>query len=88
MAEENQEGSVQISNMVTLLWVPTHCDIPGNEKADELANQGSEMNQEGVPVTHAIVKAKIKASTWPINHQRAKQAYQNSREPKVRIEKN
>ena len=77
----------QLGTTVTLLWIPSHCDIPGNDKADELAKQGSEMNQEGVPVTHAIVKAKIKARTWPINHQRAQQTYKNSRKPKVKIEK-
>jgi len=27
--------------MITLAWVPSHCSIPGNEKADELAKVGA-----------------------------------------------
>ena len=45
------------------------------------------MNQEGIPVTHDIDKAKIKARTWPVKHQRAKETYQGTRKPKSKIEK-
>ena len=30
----------QMSYNLTLLWIPSHCVIPGNERADELANKG------------------------------------------------
>ena len=44
----------------TLLWVPSHCNIEGNDRADELAELGTKLNQTGVPVTDKIVKARIK----------------------------
>ena len=30
----------EIQSKVTVLWIPSHCDIEGNERADELANRG------------------------------------------------
>ena len=30
---------------VTVQWIPSHCDIDGNEKADHLAKKGVEMDQ-------------------------------------------
>ena len=51
----------EIQSKFTILWIPSHCDIEGNERADELANRGRLKDQNEVPVTQAIVKAKIKA---------------------------
>ena len=31
-------------NSIIILWIPSHCDIPGNEQADELAKKGSMKN--------------------------------------------
>ena len=36
---------------VALQWVPSHCGIPGNEKADRLAKNGSLMQQPDCTVT-------------------------------------
>ena len=49
-----------ISSRITLLWVPSHCKIPGNDRADELANQGTKLSQQGVPVSCKILKARIR----------------------------
>ena len=72
---------------ITLLWIPSHCDVEGNEKADDLAKTGSNMGQEGVPVSEKIVKAKIKNQKWEIEHQQAKDTYGDRRNPKAEVEK-
>jgi len=56
----------EMKQMVTLCWVPSHCGTYGNEKADQLAEQGSRMCQKDAPVTFSIVKAKIKNKKWDI----------------------
>jgi ribonuclease HI len=56
----------QTETNITLLWIPSHCDIPGNERADELAKLGSALNQDNVPITHRIIKAKIKNKKWTV----------------------
>jgi len=76
-----------VNNKPTLLWVPSHCGLAGNEKADELANLGSKMSQENVPVAHAIVKARIKRSKWNVSHNRGKEMYLDRRAPRVDIER-
>ena len=30
-------------------WVPSHCELPGNDRADELAKEASALPQENVP---------------------------------------
>ena len=76
-----------IDHPITLLWVPSHCDLEGNEKADELANQGSKLCQVGIPVSHEIVKARIKRRKWSITHERAKVTYGDRRSPRFDVEK-
>ena len=76
----------RLQNRITVLWIPSHCDVHGNERADELAKLGSALNQEGVMVTHAIVKAKIKSRKWDVTHARARAAYGERRGPEVKVE--
>ena len=54
-----------------LQWVPAHCDLPGNERADALAKEASELPQQDVPPdAAAVVKAvardarKAWAASW------------------------
>jgi len=72
---------------IRMLWIPSHIDIDGNERADALARIGSSMNQANVPVTQNIVRAKIKARKWTVTHERAAPMYGDRRCPKFEIER-
>ena len=48
------------SRRVVLQWIPAHCGISGNEKADELAKRGVNMQQENLPITIKQRKTIIK----------------------------
>ena len=55
------------SRRVVLQWIPAHCGISGNEKADELAQRGANMQQENLPITikqnKTIIKNKFRVKT-------------------------
>ena len=72
---------------VILLWIPSHCDVEGNERADALAGTGAKMNQKDTIVTHKIVKAKILNRKWTITNPKAWKIIQNRRGPKSEVEK-
>ena len=81
----------QIDTNIKVLWIPSHCGVPGNERADELANIGARMDQGGIPVTHKIVKAKIKGRKWEIDQstdagRRAQEMYKERRQPRFEME--
>jgi ribonuclease HI len=55
---------------IQIQWVPGHANLQGNEKADRLANKGSKMSQNDVPLDHSYVKAHITnklTKTWRSN---------------------
>ena len=77
----------RIPTTVIMLWIPSHIDVHGNEKADALANAGTTMDQSEIPVSHKTIRSKIKNRKWEISHERAVQMYGDRRGPRVDIEK-
>jgi ribonuclease HI len=69
---------------LTLCWIPSHVDTYGNDKADKLADLGTEEAQADAPVTFNIVKAKVKNKKWKITHPRAKDTFVGMWKPKER----
>ena len=45
---------------VTLQWIPGHCNINGNEKADKLAKIGATKPQKNPPCTQNTIKQILK----------------------------
>ena len=40
-------------------WVPGHCELPGNELADQAAEQGTASSQDQCPITYSSARALI-----------------------------
>ena len=45
---------------ITLQWIPSHCDLPGNEAADRLAKRGANKEQPNIPISQNTCKQIIK----------------------------
>ena len=69
----------QLAPKVTMLWVPSHCDLEGSERADELAHIGTGLEQTETIVMHKIVKAKIKSRIWKVSNPKAAKIYGEKR---------
>jgi ribonuclease HI len=57
----------------TVQWIPSHCGIPGNERADVLADLGTRMDQSGISIDPSAVSnavARHISSTWLANSRR------------------
>ena len=80
--KEIKRAAADTPNKVIVLWIPSHCGIDGNEKADELANKGALMDQGNKIVTHGIIKAKIRNRKWTPTHPRACATFVDRIKPK------
>ena len=54
--------SNEFKREITLQWIPSHCNIGGNEAADKLAKEGSSMEQPENPVPQNTCKQIIKSN--------------------------
>ena len=45
---------------IILQWIPSHCELPGNEAADRLAKKGACLDQPDIPVNQNTCKQIIK----------------------------
>ena len=64
---------------LTMVWCPGHCNIDGNERADNCANEGSKLPQESVSHSFNTAKAVIRRHLKdpPIEHPLANKVYVN-----------
>ena len=48
---------------LTLQWIPGHCDLQGNERADRLAKEGARKEQPDNPSSYKTVRRILKSNT-------------------------
>ena len=51
------------SSHFVMQWIPSHCDIPGNERADVLAKRGAAKEQPNILVSQTTAKQMIKSNS-------------------------
>ena len=70
-------ASICQRHRVTLQWIPSHCNVRGNETADSLAKEGTTQEQTDRSTTYHEAKTIIKAkeqSRWKQQHPRHNRA--------------
>ena len=55
---------------ISIQWIPGHCDIPGNDRADKLARQGTSKTQLDEQVSYATSKQIVQTKSRKIWHDR------------------
>ena len=55
---------------ISIQWIPGHCDIPGNDRADKLARQGTSKTQHDEQVSYATSKQIVQTKSRKIWHDR------------------
>jgi len=68
--EDTWDALVSLSTRshITLQWVPSHCGIFGNERADHLANLGAREPQDASPIDLTTAKTCIQRLTKSSSH--------------------
>ena len=73
---------------VTLQWIPSHCNVPGNEASDSLAKQGTAKKQVDRSTSYLEVKTILKAkqhSKWRHEHGTTTLTYLLTRREQVAV---
>ena len=50
----------QSTEKTVIQWIPSRCNIPGNEEADRLAKEEGKLPQEKPPVSYEEAKTMVK----------------------------
>ena len=73
----------RLEQVVCLVWIPSHCEVVGNEFADEVAGRVAKEDQKGKGWLFEVAKARIRSVTQKrrrAENERVARIYQNERE--------
>ena len=73
--QQLEKALLHLNTLRTVIqWIPSHCGVEGNEKADSLAKTGAEQEQENNPVSlkemNTIIKSIFKPFISPFDKDR------------------